>query len=73
MATLNFTFTYPDAAQTKLVNILKARYATNGNPTPSNAQAQEGLRLELAGVIKGFLLAVDQKAAVDAVVPTDVT
>jgi len=73
MATFNLTITYPDAQQTRILNALKAKYASNGVPNPTNAQAIESLRLDVAGQIKSAVLSFEQSAALATVVPVDPT
>jgi hypothetical protein len=73
MATLNLTVNYPDAQQARILAALKARYANNGNPAPTNAQAIEGLRAEIGSIVRGIVQSYDQQAAAAAVLPPDVT
>lgn len=73
MATFNLVITYPDAQQTRILTALKAKYASNGVPNPTNGQAIESLRLDVAAQIKSAVLNYEQQAAAAAVVPVDPT
>jgi hypothetical protein len=71
MATFNLTITYPDAQQTRILAAMKATYASNGTPNPTNAQAIEALRLEVAQRVKNIVQGYEQQQAAAAVVPVD--
>lgn len=68
MAIWALNINVPDGQQTRILNALKAHYANNGVPNPSNAQVQEYLRLEVVQRVKNIVLEVERRAAADAVV-----
>jgi hypothetical protein len=71
MPIVNLAINIPDAQLARVQSALKAKYASNGTPNPTNAQAMEGLRQEVLGIIKGTVLAFEQAAASAAVNPVD--
>ncbi len=73
MATFSLTITYPDANATEVLNVLKAHFATNGTPNPTNAQVRTALEKQTAEFVKGLVFAARQKAAAAAVVPVEIT
>ena len=71
MAILNLSITVPDAQLTRTQNALKARATSAGMSNPSNAQAVEALRVEVAAFVKGIVLGYEQQVAAAAVTPVD--
>jgi hypothetical protein len=77
MATFNLTLTYPDNQQTRILNALKARAATEDVPAPTNAQAIEWLRQSVVSALRDVVLKHERdaavKAAAESVTAADVT
>lgn len=73
MATFNLAINYPDAHQARILAALKAHYASNGTPEPTNAQAIEALRQDVAQQVKRIVLSHERQAASAAVLPVDPT
>ncbi len=74
MATFNLVITYPDAEQARIIAALKDHYfGTTPNPVPTNGQAVEALRLDVARRIKDMVREREYRAAADAIVPVSPT
>jgi hypothetical protein len=77
MATFNLTLTFPDNQQTRILNALKARAATEDVPAPTNAQAIEWFRQAVTASLRDVVLKHERdaavKAAAESVTAADVT
>lgn len=64
MATFNLTLTYPDGQQTRILNALKARAATEESPTPTNQEAIAWFRAATINALKDVVLMHEREAAI---------
>lgn len=67
MAAFNLTVTYPDGEGARIMTALKSACATAANPSPSNAQAIEWLRLRVVQLVKTTVHDEENKAALNAI------
>jgi hypothetical protein len=72
MATFNLTLTYPDGQGPRIMAALKAQVPGVG-ANPTNAQAIEWLRKQVANQVKRIVREYEAAQAVQVVTDTDVT
>ena len=65
MATFNLSLTYPDGQGPRILAALKAKAATQANPTPTNAQAIEWFRLRVINDMRTMVRDHDKQTAFD--------